>query len=330
MFWRWGKKIGFGFLGLVAVVLLSGVAYQFICTKLEERKYPMPGEMWDVGGYRLHLYDMGMGRPAVVLDAGLGCSASDWGLVQPEIAKFTRVVSYDRAGYGYSEKGPYPRTSGQIVQELHELLKKANIPGPYILVGHSSGGINIQLYAATYPDEVLGLVLVDSAHEEQEKRMPPYPLQGQIDLLKNGALVNFMSTIGVVRLVSQVQKTESPFGSTSKHMSTVSAEFRAFTESLKQLENANRSLIRDKPCFVLTAGIMEDPAASSFTEEQREVLHKRSIVWNELQNDFAIKFNRSRHIIAEKSDHMIPWNEPEIIVQAVKDLIEEHMSGQQL
>jgi len=173
MFWMWCGIIGFGLLGLIIVLLVAGIAYQGIRSKREKRKYPPPGEMVDVGGYKLHLYSAGSGGPAVILDAGLGCISTHWCLVQPEIAKFTQAVSFDRAGLGWSESSPFPRTSKQIVQELHTLLINAHVPKPYVLVGHSFGGLNAQLYAATYPDEVLGLVLVDSGDEQMEKKMPP-------------------------------------------------------------------------------------------------------------------------------------------------------------
>jgi pimeloyl-ACP methyl ester carboxylesterase len=151
MFWKWFKRIGLGFLCLIGLLLMIGAAYQWISTKLDAKRYPAPGQLVDIGGYKLHLYNAGSGGPAVILDAGLGGFSSSWGLVQPKIAQFTQVVSYDRAGTGWSEPSPFPRTSQQIVRELHTLLQNAHIPKPYILVGHSFGGINVRLYAATYP-----------------------------------------------------------------------------------------------------------------------------------------------------------------------------------
>src|SRR3982750_8546 len=120
--WRWAKRVLAGLAGVVVLLLLAGAAYQFIATKIDERKYPPPGRLVDVGGYRLHLYCVGEGTPTVVLDAGLGGGALDWSTVQPGVSKFSRVCAYDRAGMACSDSGVRPRTSRQVVSELHVLL----------------------------------------------------------------------------------------------------------------------------------------------------------------------------------------------------------------
>src|SRR5215207_7116946 len=151
--------------GLLIVVLLAGLVYQFVATRLAYRKYPAPGEMVTVSGHDMQLYCTGRagGGPTVVMDAGLGGGLLDWQTVQPKVATFARVCSYDRSGIGWSESGPNPRTSQRIVKELHSLLADAGEEGPYVLVGHSFGGANLQLYASEYPEEVAGMVLADSA-----------------------------------------------------------------------------------------------------------------------------------------------------------------------
>ena len=146
MAWKWTKIIGLGFLGTAAILALSGMAYQTICTKLDKRRYPPIGKMVDIGGYSLHINYQGNKGPTVVLDSGQGCNSLDWALVQPSLAEFTRVCSYDRAGYGWSDESPKERSAGNMVDELHSLLHKADIPAPYILVGHSLGGVNVRLY----------------------------------------------------------------------------------------------------------------------------------------------------------------------------------------
>jgi pimeloyl-ACP methyl ester carboxylesterase len=178
--WRWTKRVLIGLAGVVLFLLLAGVVYQFVATKIDEYRYPVPGEMVDVSGYSLHLYCTGErgGAPTVVMDSGLGGSVLDWQLVQPEVARFARVCTYDRGGAGWSEPGAQPRTSQQFVEELHTLLGNAGVQEPYVLVGHSLGGTNMQLYASQYPDEVAGMVLVDSALEDLDllsinERRPP-------------------------------------------------------------------------------------------------------------------------------------------------------------
>jgi pimeloyl-ACP methyl ester carboxylesterase len=120
----------------------------------------------DVGGYALWIQCSGQGSPPVVLDAGFGKGASAWSKVQPGVAEFTRVCAYDRAGLGSSDPGPNPTTSRQQVQDLRALLANARVAGPFVLVGHSFGGINAELCARLYPAEAAGLVLVDAAHED--------------------------------------------------------------------------------------------------------------------------------------------------------------------
>src|SRR5829696_2926200 len=167
--WRWTKRILVGVAGLVLVLLLAGVVFQFVITRIDACRYPAPGEMVDVGGYNLHLYCTGeAGAPTVVMDSGLGGTVLDWQLVQPEVAKFARVCTYDRGGMGWSDPGAQPRTSRQITKELQTLLSDAGVRGPYVLVGHSFGGTNMQVYASQYPDEVAGMVLVDSALEDEK------------------------------------------------------------------------------------------------------------------------------------------------------------------
>src|SRR5918999_4922547 len=161
------RRIGKALLGLVVALLVLAVAgaiYQAIATELAERAYPPPGDMVDVGGYSLHINCVGQGSPTVVLDAALGAMSADWVLVQREVSDTTRVCAYDRAGMGWSEMGPEPRDAKQISSELHTLLTKAGIEGPYVLVGHSFGGMYMQTFAARYPEEVAGVALVDSSH----------------------------------------------------------------------------------------------------------------------------------------------------------------------
>src|SRR5215213_6427241 len=156
------RRIGMALLGLVVVLLVLavlGAIYQGIATELAERAYPPPGEMVDVGGYSLHINCVGQGSLTVVLDGGSGEMSASWVLVQQEVSGTTRVCSYDRAGMGWSEMGPEPRDAKQISSELHTLLSKSGIEGPYVLVGHSFGGLYMQTYAAWYPEEVAGVAL---------------------------------------------------------------------------------------------------------------------------------------------------------------------------
>nr|NGX52302.1 putative aminoacrylate hydrolase RutD [Candidatus Anoxychlamydiales bacterium] len=156
------NQIGISLLISIVVFFL----YQKMATIIDDYRYRPIGKLVDVEGYQLHIHSTGEGGPAVVLDAGLSGTSLGWSLVQSEVSKFTQVCSYDRAGYAWSDESLSKRTSKNLAKELHVLLHKANISSPYILVGHSFGGCNMLMFADMYPEETLGIVLVDSVHEE--------------------------------------------------------------------------------------------------------------------------------------------------------------------
>src|SRR4028119_710198 len=169
------RRIGKALLRLVVALLalaVAGAIYQAIATERAGRALPPPGEMVDVGGYRLHINCVGQGSPTVVLDAGSGGFSAQWVRVQREVSGTTRVCAYDRAGMGWSEMGSEPRDAKQISSELHALLEGADIEWPYVLVGHSFGRLYMQTYAARYRDEGAGVGLVDSSQPDQFSYQP--------------------------------------------------------------------------------------------------------------------------------------------------------------
>src|SRR5918994_4125425 len=272
--WLWARRVLVALVGLVLVVLLAGLVFQFVATQLAYRKYPAPGEMVAVDGHDMHLYRTGEEGegPTVVMDTGLGRGMLAWQAVQPEVTDFARVCSYDRSGNGWSESGPKPRTSPRIVGELHTLLKNAGLNGPYVLVGHSFGGANAQLYAAEYPEEVAGMVLVDSALDlralDKNLRDPltkatPSPL-----------MMKAMAPTGIVRLSTMASAPggeELPKGlaeemnalyTGSRHLYAVADESACVGRSVATATDSAPSL-GDKPLLVLSAGARQMP--SGFT-----------------------------------------------------------------
>ncbi|MBZ0301270.1 MAG: alpha/beta hydrolase [Anaerolineae bacterium] len=153
--------------------LVTGFVYQTIASQRDKRRFLPPGRMVDMGGRRLHLNIKGEVKdgPTVILEAGMVSFSSNWAWVQPEVAKVARVVAVDRAGLGWSDPGPKPRDAGQSARELHSALEKLGISGPYVLAGHSFGGLAARAFAALYRDEVAGMVLVDGSHPDQWVRM---------------------------------------------------------------------------------------------------------------------------------------------------------------
>jgi len=172
---RLRRRLALATAGLVILLLLlagAGALWQAVASRRDLRQNPPPGRLVDVGGYRMHIYCTGEGYPAVILDSGLSDSSLTWYKVQPEVARFVRVCSYDRAGLGWSDPSPHERNSRVFAEELHTLLHHAGIPAPFVLVGHSMGGFDVRMFASLYRAEVAGMVLVDASHPDLYRDSP--------------------------------------------------------------------------------------------------------------------------------------------------------------
>jgi pimeloyl-ACP methyl ester carboxylesterase len=183
----------------LAVTFAAGLIYQAAGTRRDRRKFPPPGKLVDAGGFRLHMHVEGSGHPSVVLESGIAATSVSWDLVQPAVAQFARVCSYDRAGLGWSDAGPV-RSLRQMVSELRQALPAAGMRPPYVLVGHSFGGLVVRAYTAWHPEEVCGLVLLDPVLPEEWIDMPEKQrrmLGYGVTLSRRGA---WLARIGVVRL----------------------------------------------------------------------------------------------------------------------------------
>jgi len=307
---------------LVVFVLLAGVIYQFVATKIDAyRWYPPSTEMVDVGGSSMHLYCTGEeGRaPTVVMDIGSGGIGMDWQRVQPGVAKFSRVCSYDRAGTGWSDSGPQPRTSQQIVKELHTLLGNAGVEGPYVLVGHSFGGVNMQLYAGRYPDEVAGMVLVDSAIADKDflrAMEPSFPPP---------VWLKFLATIGVTRLPYTLGGvTDERFAITThaKDNYEVANYISSMGKSYEEVRAAPMSL-EDKPLIVLSAG----SRGKMFPQFSQKGSDRFNEAWTESQADLTQASQNSKQIIAKESGHNIQYDDPELVIDAIRQVVDAVRNG---
>lgn len=325
--WKWTKRVLVGLAGLVVVLLLAGVLYQFVATTIDEYRYPARGEMVDVGGYSMHLYCTGEGgAPTVVMDSGLGGTVLDWQLVQPEVAGFARVCTYDRAGMGWSEPGTQPRTSQQIVEELHALLGNAGVEGPYVLVGHSLGGTNVQLYASEYPDEVAGMVLVDSAFYDSPSYVDPElqnALAETIPSPGSSLLTKILATIGVTRLPYTFGGETDERAAISTHAKDtyeIMDEHSSFEESFKQ-QLASPVSLGDKPLVVLSAGAREFPG---FSQEQSDQYNE---AWTKSGAALTQVSQNSEQIIAEDSGHYIHLEQPDLVIDAIRQVVDAARNG---
>lgn len=331
----WGGRILIGFVIVLMVgfgiVLLAGAKAKSDL----KAKYPPPGNLVDVGGYRLHIFCEGKGSPTVVFEAGLGDPSLIWELVRPEIAKTTRVCVYDRAGLGWSDPSPKSRTAENIVKELHTLLTGAGIPGPYVLVGHSVGGMYLRLYAHDYPDNVVGIVLVDSAHEEQVSRAPEAfaELSRQAKPKKIQGLEAYkpFAAIGVFALVPSQVPVDAELPKAAQEafqalaakdtgfLETVIAEEKAFDESLTQVEAAHITTLGNIPLIVLCHG--QFGLNSAETGLSSEVIQQVEQGWRQLQTELAALSPQGKLVVAEQSGHYIHLQQPQLVIDAIKQVV---------
>jgi len=289
------------------------------------KQNPAPGQMVNVDGRGMHIYCTGEGSPTVILAAGLDDFSIFWSQVQPEIAKVTRICSYDRAGLGWSEPGSSPRTSGMMVDELHALLINAKVDPPYVLVGHSFGGALMRLYAHNYPDEVAGMVLVDAAPDELFVRVPSWrnAIEGKLGLYRTlaplssfGLLAFTPGSIPNRGMPDDVLAQYRAIAVSTDYFQTGVAENEAFESNLTEVRNANVSL-RDMPLILISRGYWD--AMSGFSEIENQQAWQ---AWNEMQSEMLSLSSNSRQIVAIESEHNIQLQQPKLIVDAILELIE--------
>lgn len=335
-FLRLVKRVLTGAILFLVCAALLGAAYQAVAHWRDARRFPQEGRSIVLGGeflgVSLNLNCIGHGTPTVILDSGLGVPAAGWDLVLPEVAKFTRVCSYDRAGYGWSSAGPVPRTSEEIAKELHALLTASGEKAPYVLVGHSFGGYNVRVYTSKHPADVTGLVLVDTSHEDQERLMPP-----SLKKLTNEQIAQLNTQrrftpilifFGIARLTADDggdPKLSEEFREKMKYLQlqpkfvdAAFSEIKNFTESAEEVRRAGN--LGDRPLVVLTAG--KDPEAKDLPkgvsmEEMREF---RNTWVNDLQVRQARLSTRGKQIVVPDSTHMIPMERPDAVVGAIRDV----------
>ena len=352
---------------VVCAFFIIGFMYQKVGRFFDDRRYPAPGKLVNIGGYRLHIQEAGSGLPTVIMDAGTGSFSLMWRKIPTEIAQFSHVYTYDKGGLGWSDVSPLPRTSKYMAQELHALLEAVHAPKPYILVGHSLGGGTIQLFANTYPDEVFGLVLIDSAHEqvpaliqkhnltfkrtltgftvvhpqqEQDNASLSTRFHGLInEALRCPFMLHFLELCGLKRLYltwfyTTPGHTQYPVYPQllsrilrRSAFSTTSQEIAGYPQSAKDLISSEDHL-KNKPLIVISngKGFFYNPLNHRIMTDAEIEFNEK--IWAPLQIELAKKSIKGKQIIAHNSGHRIQDTEPELIVQAIKELVEEYRKAQ--
>ncbi len=263
---------------------------------------PMPGKLVDVGGYRVHLYCTGEGTPTVVI-AGGGFSF-DWGLVQPEVAKFTRICTYDPAGAAWSDRvavHPHPSCSGRV-GELHALLSNAKIDGPYVLVGFSIGGLVARLYASRYPAEIAGMVLVDHAFLDTPSEPRSLSMPGvdtpPVLISKTPIALDLEDDQNFSKLPERDQELHRWALSIHPFRPTAEMAAQCFSE-VDASEQGHPYPLGNLPLAVVS---------TSYDSQ----------LYTELQHKLLILSRHSKQFVADHSSHMVIIDQPEIIVQAIQ------------
>lgn len=323
-------------LALIVLLLVAGAVaggiYQLVASANDRATYPPLGELVDVDGRQMHLYCIGASNstelvtnmPTVVLESGLGDMLLNWNKVQAEAAKFVRVCAYDRAGFGWSEPADAPIHSPQVADTLHTLLKKAGETGPYLLVGHSVGGIHVRTFAHQYPDEVAGIVLVDSSHDNQRANDPD---EGKNPLL---SLCRAIAPLGIVRLLNLMDDAGS---GGNPHLSASERKIRlammnqshtcratAHEEAAADTDMSQPTLkpLGNIPLIVLTATQTANRLAD---ELPAELIEQVNMLWTEKQLELAALSTNSRQVMATESAHYIQYDQPELVVEAIRQMV---------
>jgi len=336
---RWKRFMKWLVLSALAVIVLlaaAGFIYNEIAQQLEARRFPQQGKSIRLGGefgnLTLNLNCSGQGSPIVVLDSGWGIPAIGWSRVQPDVARFTRVCSYDRAGYGWSAPGPKPRTSSEIARELHALLAAAGEKSPYILVGHSFGGYNIRMFNATFTNDVAGMVLVDASSEyadaEVSKRSPEFARF----LKKQEASISRQMTLAPVRIDLGIERLfgrrrDLPYLSSDeneemRHLQLQPdfyrqawAEMQSFSASADEVRAAGN--LGDKPLIVLTGAEVVPPPPGIPKQEFDDIQN----AWvNDLQVRETHLSTKGRQIILSDTGHLIPLERPDAVISAIHEV----------
>jgi pimeloyl-ACP methyl ester carboxylesterase len=308
---------------IVVTLVASWCAYNAMATHVFWAKHPPAGRFAVVNGHRMHIDCTGSGSPTLVLDAGLGGDTVSWALLQPTLSRTSRVCSYDRAGFGWSQPVPGPRDAKNIANELNSLLKQAGVDGPLVLMGDSIAGLYIREYAALDPTDVAGLVFVDSSTAFQDRKAP-YATGGwdPRSWFFRAALI-----LGVPRLIGMCSHpSDGPDAATEAmrnedvcrlHFGVYAAELGAFDRSSQEVERSPS--FGSLPILIFS----HDPLGPVPRRSQSDAEKAQQSEWNEMQEKLKDLSSRSRRIIVNGGSHRLDQERPELLEKDVAEFIEQ-------
>jgi pimeloyl-ACP methyl ester carboxylesterase len=323
------------FLLLLVVAVLAGIAYEQIGQRRDRKRFPQVGRSVDIGGRTLNIFCSGAGAPPVIFESGGPGPGLEWETFQPEAAKFTQACWYDRAGEGWSDSGPFPRTSSAIARDLHELLKRAGVPAPYVFAGASFGGLNSRVYGGLYPNEVAGMILIDSAHEDELRRAPKFVLGRTAPRFLWRPLqmaFKVAAFVGLLRLTqssptqgkdpSQMTREEIIEALRQRPKSLVGNASTGIVLPESFAEGSSVTRIGDFPLVVLTASQSFDFGEA---ELNREAAAYQQVWIHEIQPKLVGLSTRGRQIVVPNANHgSIPQ---ELIISSIHEVVVEVRGG---
>ena len=302
-----------------------------------------PGRLVDIGTHRLHLLCAGEGSPAVVFDAALGASSLSWSLVQPAVARLTRACSYDRAGFGWSDAGPLPRTAARIADELHRLLRAGGVPAPYILVGHSYGGLVMRLFASRHTEDVAGLVLIEPAIPEEWANPTPEQ-QALIDrgvrLCRYGVRAGRSGLASIVSLLVALRAVPAARALAALvSRGALRRTDEGILAPIWKLPPEARRLLRrmwTRPQFFEALGSQIEQVCTSATQVLHEVcedfgdlpavvISSAAADERRMSADLALarRSRRGRHVVAPGSGHWVPLDAPQVVIDTIVEMVQQ-------
>lgn len=328
---RWLKVALQSLTVLIAIVLVAGIVCEQIGRRRDRSRLPQIGRSVNIGGRSLNIFCSGAGEPPVIFESGGAGPGLGWEQFQAEAAQFTQACWYDRAGEGWSDLGPFPRTSVAIANDLHELLKRAGVPAPYVFAGGSIGGLNSRIYGGLYPNEVAGMILIDSAHEDELKRAPKFflgrtaprflwhPLQLAYEAAAFVGLVRLMqSSPARGKGPSQMTREEIVAALRQQPKSIVGNVSAGIVLPETFAEAALVTRLGDFPLIVMTAGQSLDFGNAELNKEAAAYQQ----VWiHEIQPKLVRLSTRGRQVVFPNANHgTIPQ---EAVISAIREVVTE-------
>jgi pimeloyl-ACP methyl ester carboxylesterase len=296
---------------------LASAAYQAAGEARDRREHPPPGRLVDVGGYRLHMMCAGEGTPPVVICPALGSTADEWADVQCRVARVTSVCVYDRAGLGHSDPPRKHRTAVRMAAELHALLQRASIRPPYLLAGHSMGGLLARAFVAMYPAEVAGLALIDSSHPQQQERLPKTDLRNYPGGMPLVAARRRLRPLAIRRLARDLGLGKAASVETRRNRRAAAAELLAFRAIRHQTSLVADDDLGELPLVVLTSAELAPNLDDTGVRKRRRFYAS----WAVLQSELAALSTNSVHVIADHGGHQLNGDNPELVAKVVIDLV---------